>query len=67
MSDESEFDEEQLIDNTLASAMYATRCAVNAALKTSPGALVYNRDMVMDIPLITDLNIIRDKRQHLID
>ena len=43
------------------------RCAVNATLQTSPGALVFNRDMVMDIPLIANLETIRDRRQQLID
>jgi len=30
-------------------------------------ALVFNRDMMMDVPLIANLATIRDRRQHLID
>ena len=62
-----EFNEEQLIDNALASAMHATRCAVSASLHTSPGAMVFHRDMIMDIPLIADLATIRNRRQHLVN
>ena len=57
----------QMMDNALATAMHALRCAVNATLQTSPGALVFNRDMVMDIPLIANLETIRDRRQQLIN
>ena len=60
-------DANQVMDNALATAMYATRCAVTAPIRTSPGALVFGRDMVMDVPLIANLTAIRDGRQHLID
>ena len=35
---------EQMIDNALATCMHVQRCAVNYALRTSPGALVFGRD-----------------------
>ena len=57
----------QMIDNALSTASHALRCAVNATLQTSPGALIFNRDMIMDIPLIANLEMIRNRRQHLID
>ena len=57
----------ELIDAALATAMYAIRCAVSATLNKSTGALAYNRNMFMDVPLIEYLNVIRDRRQHLID
>ena len=60
-------DTNQCIDNALATCMHALRCSVNATLETSPGALVYNRDMIMDVPLIANLTTIRDRRQNLID
>ena len=55
------------MDNALATAMHATRCAVSAPIGTSPGALVYVRDMIMDVPLIANLAAIRDGRQQMID
>ena len=53
-------DANQVMDNALATAMHATRCAVSAPIGTSPGALVYGRDMIMDVPLIANLTAIRD-------
>ena len=58
---------EQVIDNALAAAMHATCCAVNHTMKTTPGEMVYGRDMFIDIPVIADLIAIRDLRQLLID
>ena len=47
--------------------MHALRCAVNHTMYTSPGALVFRRYMLMDVPLIADLYAIRGRRQLLID
>jgi hypothetical protein len=58
---------EELIDTALATAMYATRCAVSRSLGISPGAMVFHRDMFLDIPVIADLLTIQAKRQVLID
>ena len=35
--------------------------------KTTPGALVYGRDMIIDVSLIANLTAIRDGRQQMID
>ena len=35
------------MDNTQATCMHETRCAVNVAMQTSPGALVYQQGMLM--------------------
>ena len=56
-----------IIDNALAMAVYATRCAVSRSLGVSPGALVYQRDMLLDIPIMVDLLQLHNKRQVLID
>lgn len=36
-------------------------------MKISPGAMVFRRDMFLNVPIIADLQLIRDKRQLLID
>jgi hypothetical protein len=56
-----------LIDAALANAMYATRASYHSGLKTTPGALAFHRDMVMNIPLISDLTLVQQNRQRLID
>jgi hypothetical protein len=57
----------ELIDSVLASACYASRTAVHRTLGVSPGALVFGRDMLLPIPVLTDYNLIRERRQTLID
>ena len=36
-------------------------------MQASPGKLVYRRDMLMDVPVIVNLEAIRGRRQQLID
>ena len=56
-----------LIDTALATASYALRATVHHTLGLSPGAIVFARDMLLDIPFVADLIQLRDKRQALID
>ena len=60
-------DAKQVIDNALASLMHATRCSVNHTMRSSPGEIVFQRDMFLDIPVRADLESIRQRRQLLID
>lgn len=57
----------EMVDDALATAMHAMRCAVHRALGISPGALAFRRDMYLDLPIVTDLLLIQQKRQALID
>jgi hypothetical protein len=56
-----------VIDTALATASHASRSAIHRSLNMSPGALVFRRDMFLDIPLLADLTVIRDRRQAMID
>jgi transposase InsO family protein len=60
-------DARQLVNTALSNAMYATRASFHSGIKSTPGALAFNRDMVMNIPFVADLHLIRDHRQQLID
>jgi hypothetical protein len=60
-------DANQMIDTALANAVYATRCTYHSTLKTTPGGLAFGRDMILNIPLMTDLQLLRERRQQLID
>eukprot|EP00536_Pseudo-nitzschia_multiseries_P013755 jgi/Psemu1/36276/gm1.36276_g len=44
----NEQETKQIMDNALASCMHATRCAVNHTMQTSPRALAFGRDMMID-------------------
>ena len=42
------------------------RVGIHTTLGSSPGSLVFNRDMFLNIPLIADWHAITLKREHLI-
>ena len=54
----------QFIDNSLYTAMHAIRAATSRALNNnSPGSLVFNRHMFLNIPLEADLLALQNMRQ----
>ena len=57
----------QLVDTTIATSVFALRSTVHSALQTTPGGLVFGRDMILDIPLVSDLETIQQKRRQLIN
>ena len=58
----------QLVEQALATAMHATRCAAHSSLQRyTPGSLVFRRDMYLDIPLIADILTLQQLRQQGID
>jgi hypothetical protein len=46
--------------------MHAMQAGVHSPLGSSPGNLVFNRDMFFNIPLIADWHAITQRRDHLI-
>jgi hypothetical protein len=46
---------------------YSARVTIHSAMKISPGALTYQRDMLLDIPIKADLYALQQHRQLLID
>jgi hypothetical protein len=52
----------ELVDSALASAQYGLRTAVHRTLGISPGALVFQRDMLLPIPVLADYNMICQRR-----
>ena len=55
------------MDTALANCLFVTRAAINSSLKASPGSLAFGRDMILDIPLLIDWNLIRQRQQQLVD
>ena len=55
------------VDETLSIAMHAMRVGVHSTMGSSPGNLVFNRDMFLNIPLIADWHATTLKREHLIN
>ncbi len=56
----------QYVDEALSIAMHAMQVGVHSTLGSSPGNLVLNRDMFLNIPLIADWHTITQRREHLI-
>ena len=56
-----------IMDTCFATAAYASKVAIHRTLNISPGALVFHRDMILNIPLIADLHQLHARRQIIID
>ena len=59
-------DAKEFVDKALSIAMHAMRAGIHSTLGSSPGNLVFNRDMFLNIPLIANWHAITQKREHLI-
>jgi hypothetical protein len=56
----------EYVDEALSIAMHAMQAGVHSTLGSSPGNLVFNRDMILKLPLIADWHAITQRREHLI-
>ena len=58
---------DEMTESAIATCVHATRWALNHQMQASPGGLVFNRNMLLDIPLIAEYEAIQGRRQQLID
>ncbi len=59
---------EGLIDEALSTTMHATRCTSSTALQgLSPGAVVFCRDMFLDLAMYADILLLQKHCQQLVD
>ncbi len=56
----------QYVDEALSIATHVMQAGVHSTLGSSPGNLVFNRDMFLNIPLIADWHAITQRREYLI-
>jgi hypothetical protein len=54
------------VDEALFIAMHGVRARIHSTLGSSPGSLVFNRDMFLNTSLIADRHAITQKREHII-
>ena len=55
-------------DTALATSMHATRCASHQTLQhLTPGSFAFYRDMFFNLPLLTDIIVLQNTRQQLVD
>jgi transposase InsO family protein len=57
----------KLVDTAIATSLHAVRSTIHHTLGVWPGGLVFHRDMLLDIPLLTNFQLIHDQRQVIID
>ncbi len=55
------------IHSALQTATYAACTAVHTTMNMAPGSMAFHRDMILNIPLIVDFELLRQRRQDLID
>jgi len=57
----------EMVDNFITDAAWAIRSTHHSVLQSSPGAAIFGRDMLFDIPYIADWNAIGKRRQTAVD
>ena len=57
----------QDVDNFLVNAAWAVRSTYHTVLRSTPGAAIFGRDMLFDIPYLADWKAIGQRRQDLVD
>jgi hypothetical protein len=59
----------KLVDTAITTSLHAARSTIHRTLGVSPGGLVFHLDMLLNIPLLTNFQLIRNqrKRQVIID
>ena len=58
---------EERINTALQTAAYAARVSMHSTMKETPGNMAFHRDMLLNIPLLVDFELMRQRRQALID
>ena len=60
-------DANHIVDRILASAQHAIKVSIHSTYGVLPGTIVFNRDMLLPVPIVVNLQLLREKRQKLID
>ena len=57
----------EILEYALSLASYSLRATFHRTLGISPGALVFHRDMIIDVPFVANLMLLHNKRQAVVD
>jgi transposase InsO family protein len=63
----NETEANRLIETVLQTTAYAARATIHTTMQCTPGSLVFQRDMILNIPLIADFRLLQERRQAMID
>ena len=56
-----------LVEDALAAVMHSLCATVSTTLKATPGGLAFSRDMLLNVPLISDWLAIQKHREQLVN
>ena len=59
--------DDTMIEDFLVDAAWAIRSTYHTVLKSTPGAAIFGRDMLFDIPFVADWNEIGQRRQKQVE
>ena len=65
--DMSETVKDTMIEDFLVDAAWAIHSTYHTVLKSTPGAAIFGRDMLFDIPYVADWNVIGKRRQEQVE
>ena len=65
--DMSDTIDDTMIEDFLVDAAWAIRSTYHTVLKSTPGAAIFGRDMLFDIPYVADWNEIGRRRQEQVE
>ena len=51
----------KLIDCAIVTALHASRATIHRTLGMTPGGIVFNHDMFLNIPLLTDFELLQTR------
>jgi hypothetical protein len=57
----------KLVDSALATALHASCATMHRTLGMTPGAIIFNRNMFLNIPLLTNFHLLQTRQQAVID
>ena len=57
----------RIIEDASAATVFSIRVTMHSTLKTTPSVLVFHRDMILNVPFITNLQSIQDRRQRIVN
>jgi hypothetical protein len=57
----------RIVEDALVATVFAIRATMHSTVKTTSTVLVFHRDMILNVPFITNLQSIQDRRQRIVN
>ena len=57
----------RIVEDALVATVFAILATMHSTVKTTSTVLVFHRDMILNVPFITNLQSIQDRRQRIVN